>query len=109
MPSSSFWTTLIVRLLYCDERIPCLDDDRFRQVHPATFAHGRRRQQAKSLVGAGVDLEDRDTSPGLDALQVEARDDPGLGEPESEEGVFVERQHPTPFPPTSTRSHPRKL
>jgi hypothetical protein len=37
--------------------------------------------------------EDRDTPPGLDALQVEAGDDPCLGEAEREPGLFVQRLH----------------
>ncbi len=67
-----------------------------RSTQPS-FAHGRRRQQAQPLAGAGVDLEDRHPPPGLDALQVEAGDDPVVGEAEGEPGVLVEWDHPAFF------------
>jgi ABC-type sulfate/molybdate transport systems ATPase subunit len=41
------------------------------------------------------------------ALQVEARDDPGIGKAEREAGVFVERQHSTLFLPIFAHFHPR--
>ena len=73
------------------------------QVHPAALAHGRRRQQAQPLAGAGVDLEDRHPPPGLDAFQVEAGDDPVVGEAEGEARVFVERDHPAFSPQANQR------
>ena len=54
-----------------DERFAGPNDNRRLQVHPTSVAHGAGRQQTQSLSGAEVDLEDRDTPPGLDALQVE--------------------------------------
>ncbi len=47
-------------------------DDRLREVHPAAFVHGGRRQQTQALASARVDLEDRATPPGLDSFQVES-------------------------------------
>ena len=88
-----------------NERLAGPHDDRLREVHPAAFANGRRRQQAQPLAGAGVDLEDRHPPPGLDALQVEPGDDPVVGEAEGEVRVFVERQHPTPLS-AQTRTSP---
>src|ERR1700722_5787347 len=43
------------------------------------------------------DPEDLHAPPGLNALQVKARDDPVIDEPESEPGVVVEWNHPAFF------------
>jgi hypothetical protein len=67
-----------------DERFAGPHADRLGQVHPASRTHGRQRQQAQPLSRPRVDLEDRDTSPGLDAFQMEAGDDPVVAEPEGE-------------------------
>src|SRR5437763_11205052 len=95
MAPSPTQVTLPVR--HRNERLPGPHDDRFGEVHPAALAHGGGRQQAQALAGAGVDLEDRDTPPGLDALQVEAGDGAVLGEPEREMRVVVEWNHPAFF------------
>ena len=49
------------------------------------------RQQAQALAGAGVDPVDFHLPPGLDAFQMEAGDDPVVGEAEGELRVVVER------------------
>jgi hypothetical protein len=84
-------------LLHRNERLAGPHDDRFREVHLAALANGGGRQQAQALAGAGVDPEDFYPPPGLDAFQVEARDDPVVRKSEGEPGVFVERDHPAFF------------
>src|ERR1700733_9330639 len=67
-----------------DESIPGPYDNRLAQVHPAAFTHGRRRQQAQALAGARIDIEDRNAPTGLDAIKMETRNDPVIGEAEGE-------------------------
>ena len=76
-----------------DEPLTGPHDDRLGQVHPAAVADRRRGDQAQPLAGCGVELEDRDLPPGLDAFEVEAGDDPVVGEAEGEVRVTVERDH----------------
>jgi hypothetical protein len=49
------------------------------KVHPTACTHRRRPQKNQPLAGAGVDLEDRDTSPDLSAFQMESGNDPVIG------------------------------
>src|SRR5262249_9941848 len=86
-----------------DKRFAGPHDDRLREVHPAALAYGSGRQQAQTLAAAGVDLEDLDPPPGLDAFQMKAGNEPVVGESEGEARVFVERKHPTPLAPTPAR------
>jgi hypothetical protein len=78
------------------ERIAGPHHDRLRNVHPATFTHGRRRHYSQPLAGARVNLEDFYLPPGLDAFEVKARNDPVVGEAEGEVWVVVERKHQSP-------------
>jgi hypothetical protein len=49
--------------------------------------------QTQALAGGGVDLEDGDMPPRLDAFKIESRNDPVASEAEREVWVFVERRH----------------
>src|SRR5262249_8229851 len=62
-----------------DDRPPGPHDDRLLKAHPAVVANSGRRQQAKPLAGARVNLGNRHPPPGPDALQVEPGDDPVVG------------------------------
>jgi hypothetical protein len=63
----------------------------FRSTRPPspTIADDRRRQHSQPLAVVRVDLEDRYPPSGLDALQMEARNDPVFSEAEGEVEVFV--------------------
>jgi hypothetical protein len=61
----------LVAFWHSDERFTGPHNDRLKQVHPSTLAHGRRRQQAEAVAGAWVNLEDGHMPTNLDAFQVE--------------------------------------
>src|ERR1043165_1005847 len=86
-----------LRVRHRNKRIPSPNDDRFGQIHPASFAHSRRRQQGQPLASARIDLEDRNTPTRLDAIKVETRNAPVFSEAESEPGILVQRDHPAFF------------
>lgn len=83
-PFKSFSIILLFR--HRNERLAGPHDNRLQEVYPAALAHGDGRQQAQPLVAAGVDLEDRDTPPGLDNFQAVAGDDPVASESERATG-----------------------
>src|SRR5205085_1944733 len=67
-----------------DERLAGPHEDRPWEVHPAALARGRRRQQDQPFARPWVDPENFDLPPGLHAVQVEAGNEPVVGEAERE-------------------------
>ncbi len=61
-------------------------------------------QEALPVAIAGVDLEDRDRLPCLDTFEIEPRDNPVVGEAESESGIVIKVFHSVAFRAASSRA-----
>ena len=76
-----------------DKRLTCPHDNRLREINPTAFAHGRRRQQAKALAGAGVDLEDGYLATGRNTFEMNSWNESVVRKLKREPGVLVEWNH----------------
>jgi hypothetical protein len=73
-----------------NERLTGPHDNRLTEVHPTALSNCGGRQQTEALAGGGVNLVDLHQPPGFHSLQVEAWDDPVVGEAEGEVRVVVD-------------------
>ena len=88
-PVNRSWSLRVLR--HGNEGISGPNDDRLRKVHPAAAAHGCRPQQYQPFAGFSVDLEHRDSATSLNAIEMEAGNDPVVAEAEGELRFMVKR------------------